>query len=181
MNYGSPGAIIDACTLETFAVTGRLDLLKSHYGVRARWTETIRYEVRRGLLEEPRNQAVLDATWLGEPLDVDFDPESLRRIEQIRRGLGGTKRESMKHLGEAEVIYYLETNAPDWLFVSDDRTAVDFARNRHLNAIDTRQVLTDCYISGEIGCPAAFDLLREMRAAGRGVRVPRNHQLVCPS
>lgn len=67
MNSGSSGAIIDACTLETFAVTGQLDLLKSHYGVRARWTETIRYEVRRGLLEEPRNQAVLDATWLGEP------------------------------------------------------------------------------------------------------------------
>jgi hypothetical protein len=58
-------------------------------------------------------------------VELDCDPAALRLIEQIRRGLGGTKREALKHLGEAEVIYFLEVHAPDWTFVSDDRTAVD--------------------------------------------------------
>jgi predicted nucleic acid-binding protein len=173
--------IIDTCTLENFAVTSRMDLLKSHYGIRGCWTETIQYEISRGLPSEPRLQSVLDATWLGEPIELDCDPAALRLIEQIRRGLGGTKREALKHLGEAEVIYFLEVHAPDWTFVSDDRTAVDFARHRQLNAVDTRQVIADCYSWGEIGCPAAFKLLRAMKAEGRGVRVPRSHQQVCPS
>ena len=114
-------------------------------------------------------------------VELDCGPAALRLIEQIRRGLGGTKREALKHLGEAEVIYFLEVHAPDWTFVSDDRTAVDFARHRQLNAIDTQQVIADLYSWGEIGCPAAFELLRAMKAEGRGVRVPRSHQQVCPS
>jgi hypothetical protein len=54
------------------------------------------------------------------------------------------------------------------------------ARRRGLTILDTPRVLADCYASGEIGCPAAYELLGEMWAKGRGVRMPLSHRDVCP-
>lgn len=173
--------VIDACTLWNFAVVGRLDLLQTRYGHRARWTETIRLELARNVRAEPLLQQVLTAQWLGVAMSIAADVQTLIRIDQIRRGLGATTGDpAMKHLGEAEVIHLLETREPSWIFISDDQPAVDLAKRRGLNAIDTQRVLADCYESGEIGCPDAYDLLLEMQAKGRGVRVPPDHRNVCP-
>jgi len=173
--------IIDACTLVNFAVVGRLDLLEVRYGHRARWTETIRLEITRGLRAEPLLQDVLSVTWLGTPLPIAGDVQTLQRIDRIRRGLGARVGDpATRHLGEAEIIDYLEIHEPSWIFVSDDQPSVDLAKRRGLNAIDTQRVLADCYASGEIGCPDAFSLLLEMLAKGRGVRVPPDHRHVCP-
>lgn len=173
--------IIDTCTLENFAVVGRLDLLEIRYGNRVRWTETIKFEITRGVRAEPLLRDVLNATWLGAPLQVAGDVQTLQRIERIRRGLGAKLGDpATLHLGEAEVIDYLETREPSWIFVSDDQPSVDLAKRRGLNALDTQRVLADCYASAEIGCPDAYNLLLKMQALGRGVRVPPNHRHVCP-
>jgi predicted nucleic acid-binding protein len=173
--------IIDACTLRNFAVVGRLDLLELHYGQRTRWTESIKLEITRGLQAEPSLQDVLDAEWLSDPIEIAGNVQTLQRIERIRRGLGATRHDpATRHLGEAEVIDYLETRGQTWMFVSDDQPAIDFAKRRGLDAIDTQSVLADCYASEEIGCPEAYNLLLKMQALERGVRVPPDHRYVCP-
>jgi predicted nucleic acid-binding protein len=174
--------IIDACTLWNFAVVERLDLLDarfSHRGVR--WTESIQLEIRRHLREEPLLQAVLDSDWLGEPMEILGSPQVLQRIDRIRRGLQASPTDPPTlHLGEAEVIDLLENVHPSWVFVTDDGPAGDLAKRRGLSVLDSVGVLADAYASGEIGCPDAYELLLEMAAKGRGVRIPSNHRLVCP-
>ena len=97
----------DTCTLSNFAVVDRLDLLEERYGYRARWTETVQWEIRRGLSAAPHLQRVLDADWLGEPIEVGGDPIALTEINNIRRGLGAHPSNQTDHLGEAE---------PPWIF-----------------------------------------------------------------
>jgi predicted nucleic acid-binding protein len=174
--------IIDACTLWNFAVVERLDLLDARYSHRGvRWTESIQLEVRRHVREEPLLQAVLNAEWLGEPMEISGSPQVLQRIDRIRRGLQASPADPPTlHLGEAEVIDILETEHPSWVFITDDGPAGDLAKRRGLNVLDSVSVLADCYASGEIGCPEAYELLREMAAKGRGVRVPADHRHVCP-
>jgi hypothetical protein len=171
----------DACTLSNFATVGRLEILEIRYGYRARWTETIQYEVRRGLPADPSLQQILGAGWLGQPVEVDGDRKALREIENIRRGLGGSQADPLQHLGEAEIMYHLGRREPSGIFVTDDRPALDFARNRGLFTLDTSQILAECFQQGEIGCPDAYDLILEMFERNRGVRVPTSHMSVCPS
>lgn len=181
MNSVAGNVIIDACTLQNFVIVDQLDLLKTRYGERICWTETTQFEINRGVRAEPLLQQVLSASWLGVPLQIAGDAQTLQRIDRIRRGLGATRTyPATLHLGEAEIIDFLQTRQPSWIFVSDDQPAVDLAKRRGLNAIDSPQVLADCYAFGEIGCPAAYELLVRMRAAGRGVRVPPDHRHVCP-
>lgn len=174
------GVFLDTCTLSNFAVVDRLDLLDTRYGYRARWTETIRYEVARGARKNAFLQKVLDATWLGEPIEISAGPPVLAEIDRLRRALGGTNAEPTKHLGEAEIIYYLETVERAGMFVTDDRPALDFARRRGVVALDSADVLGECYSQDEIGCPAAYRLLEEMADRGRSVRIPPDHSSVCP-
>jgi hypothetical protein len=47
MSPGVGGVFFDTCTLSNFAIVNRLDLLETRYGYRARWTETVQYEVAR--------------------------------------------------------------------------------------------------------------------------------------
>jgi hypothetical protein len=170
----------DTCTLSNFAVVDRLDLLDTRYGYRARWTETIQYEVRRGLGTSPYLQRVLDANWLGEPVEVGGTPAALIEINNIRRGLGSLEQDQLKHLGEAEIIYHLQHIDVGGIFVTDDQAALDFARRRGVHAFDTRKIMEECYACGEVGCPEAFELLKQMAESDRGVRVPAGHMDVCP-
>jgi predicted nucleic acid-binding protein len=173
VNADDDSVVVDACTLKNFMAVGRLDILEARFGQRARWTQAIQREAAR--LQVP----VVD--WLGTAISVGDDIATLLGVDKIRRGLGATRADpATLHLGEAEAIYYLETQRPAWTFVSDDRPAVDFAVRRGLNAIDTPAVLADCYARNQIGCPDAFELIRQMAQAQRGVRVPPGHWFVCP-
>ena len=181
MNALVGNVFFDTCTLWNFAVVRRLDLLETRYGWRARWTEAVQYEVQQGYnYGEAALRGVLDATWLGEPVQVDDNPKALRAIELIRRALGGSNDEPLKHLGEAEIFYHLETREPTGILITDDGPALDFAKNRRIAAINTSQILAECYSQDEIGCPAAYDLIVEMDSLDRGVKVPSSHMMVCP-
>ncbi|WP_123798652.1 hypothetical protein [Amycolatopsis keratiniphila] len=179
MNAQVGPVLFDANTLINFAVVGRLDLLGDHYGHRAKWTETVRLELHRGRHAEPKIEDILNASWLGKPVEVSGSPSALLQIDLIRRALGGTDAKPFQHLGEAEIIYYIETVNPGTLFVTDDRPALDFAKRRQIFAIDSATVLGECHSYGEIGCPDAYDLLIEMREKDRGVLVPADHSAVC--
>jgi predicted nucleic acid-binding protein len=166
-------AVIDACTLQNFAVVDRIDLLKERFSGHAYWTPAIQYEAGR--------LGISDTGWLGNPIEVGDSVEVTLRIEGLRSALGARRTDpATLHLGEAEAIYYIETHEPSWSLISDDQPAVDFANHRGINAIDTQQVVGDCYEDGKIGCPEAFDLLLAMQAAGRGVRIPPSHWHICP-
>ena len=169
----------DTCSLSNFAAVDRLDLVRTRYGRRVRWTETVRFEISRGLPRYDYLRRVLDAGWLGEPVEITPAPDALREIDLIRRGLGGRPAEPTRHLGEAELIWHLETAARGAVLVSDDRPAAAFARQRGLPVLDSAAVLAECYAHGEVGCPEAYDVLVDMRQNGRGVLVPADHREVC--
>jgi hypothetical protein len=170
----------DTCTLSNFAAVGRLDLLRERYGHRAHWTETVQWEVRRGLPVAPYLRAVVDASWLGEPVEISGLPAALTEINNIRRGLGASPGDQLQHLGEAEIIYHLQFVDIGAFFVTDDQPALDFARRRGVSGFDSRKIMEDSFSMSEVGCPEAFNLLVRMSSLGRGVRVPASHLDVCP-
>lgn len=176
-----PGRIVfDACTLENFAVVGRVDLLQALYQDRSAWTDGTELEVRRGAAERPHLQSLIGDTWLGSPIAVD-EPLVIRQIDRIRRSLGGSPRLPTQHLGEAQVIYHLTAVERDAIFATDDRDAYNLAIRLGMNVVDTPDILRECFDAGLSGCPESFDLLHKMAAAGRGVAVPPSHWYICPS
>lgn len=181
MNAKVGEVFFDTCSLWNFAVVNRLDLLEERYGYRAKWTETVKSEVVRASGGEPRLNRILSCAWLDEPIEIlAASTADLHRIDQIRRALGGLATEPTKHLGEAELIWYLENAAVGSVLISDDRPAASFARGRGIHVIDSARVLAECFSQGEIGCPDAYNLLVEMEQnEGRGVLVPTDHTYVC--
>jgi predicted nucleic acid-binding protein len=175
-----PGRIIfDACTLENFAVVGRLDLLQALYQDRSAWTDGTELEVRRGVAERPHLQALIGSTWLGPPIAAD-EPLALQKIDRIRRSLGGSPRLPTQHLGEAQIIHHISNVESSAIFATDDRDAYNLAQRRGMNVVETPDILRECFDAGLSGCPESFDLLHKMAAAGRGVAMPPNHWYICP-
>ena len=173
--------VVDACTWQNFAVVDGLWVLEARYAGIASWTEAIRNELQRGLRAEPKLQDVLDleTSWLGRP--VRLEGESLDKVDLIRRGIGGTASAPLQHLGEAEAIHFLEQAAGRRvMFITDDGPAADFARRRPsgIQVLDAAAVLADAFAMGDIGCPAAYDMLQAMWNYPREVRVPP-HREVC--
>jgi predicted nucleic acid-binding protein len=172
--------VIDACSLQNFATVDRLHLLEARFQGRAIWVRAVEYEVRRGIEQTRCLERVLRCTWLGDPVDVPTDDVlALVRVEELRRALGGRADRPTEHLGEAESMYYIETVQRSAIFVTDDRPALDFARNRGIAVMSAAEVLHECYTHREIDCPNAYELLQEMAAHGRGVYVPATHHEVC--
>lgn len=182
MSSAAGNVFFDTCTLWNFSVVSRLDLLEKRYGYRARWTETVRYEIEKGANRgDSHLRNVLSAGWLGDPIEFDFDPSELFQVDIIRRALGGTSTNPFQHLAESEILHYIPNYEPTAIFVSDDGPARDYARRRGIITMDSSRVLAECYSYGEIGCPSAYDLLIEMKSKGRnGVNVPATHVAVCP-
>ena len=83
MNARIGDVYFDTCTLSNFAAVGRLNILEERYGHRARWTETVQFEVRRGIAAAPYLRSVLNAEWLGEPIEIgggtSVRPQGIRR------------------------------------------------------------------------------------------------------
>jgi predicted nucleic acid-binding protein len=169
--------IFDANVLWSFAVVDRLDLLEVRYGPRIVWTDAVAWELERKVREEPRLQAVMDATWLAAP--VGFSAPDHGPIARIRSILATPGDHPAMHLGEAEAIYLIEKSMPSATFVTDDGPAADLATRRRLHVMGTLNIMQDCHAMAEIGCPDAWDLMREMERLGRVVRTPNHHTLVC--
>ncbi len=129
----------------------------------------------------PMLWAVAVAGWLGEPLAPD-GPGDVDGVFQLRRQLGGTRREPRRHPAEAEAIHLL-LRYPEYagtVLLTDDRPAADLAAKRGIEVWVSMDLLAQAFSDGHIGCPAAYDLLLDMEQAGRGVHVPPDHQPVCP-
>jgi predicted nucleic acid-binding protein len=170
--------IFDANVLWSFAVVHRLDLLEARYGARIVWTDAVAFELRRRLHDEPSLQAVLDAQWLAEP--IGFVAADQLAIARIRNILATPGDHPAKHLGEAEAIYLIENSMATATFVTDDGPAADLAQRRRIRVMGTVDIMRDCHAMAEIGCPDAWNLMREMERQGRTVRAPDHHSSVCP-
>lgn len=168
---------IDTNVLWSFAVVDRLDLLEVRFSDRLVWTDAVREEVRRNAAREASLRNVLAASWLGEP--HSFVTADLMPISVIRGILADPGDHEAMHLGEAESIHLLETRCIGGLLFTDDRAAVDLAQRRGIKTMTTLQALQDCHAMGEIGCPAAWELMQQMESVGRSVRAPMRHTQVC--
>jgi hypothetical protein len=137
-------------------------------------------DVRRGSAERPYLQALIGASWLGAPIIFD-EPSAVQQIDRIRRSLGGSPGLPMQNLGEAQIIYHLSVVEISATISTDDKDAYSFATRRGLYVTDTPDILRECYEAGLLQCPEAYELLRKMATAGRGVAVPASHWFICPS
>lgn len=169
--------VFDANVFWSFAVVDRLDLLEVRYGPRIVWTDAVAWELQRKVREEPRLQAVLDASWLAEP--VSFSAGDQRTIARIRGILATPGGHPAMHLGEAEAICLIENSMPKATFVTDDGPAADLAAHRQIRVMGTLGIMQDCVAMAEIGCRDAWELMREMERLGRVVRAPAHHSAVC--
>jgi hypothetical protein len=174
--------LVDTCTLINFGVVDRMDLIRAALGPAARWVAAVEREARKSVAHVPSLDHTWCRNWLGEAIDVD-EPADIDAVETLRLALGGTRRKPLQHLGEAQSLRVIATR-PDLagaIFVSDDASAVDLARRNDIPVWTTRHILRACYDTERIGCPEAYELLRDMREShGRGVRVPPDHTTVCP-
>lgn len=119
--------LYDSVTLQHFAVAGSLTLLSSVHkdASEPRWTEQVHREVQAGvglIGSSAACQAVVDFSWLGEPVEGDV-VETL----QLRALLDGSAGAD-EHLGEAESIAVARASGAT--FVTDDGPAYDFASHR---------------------------------------------------
>jgi predicted nucleic acid-binding protein len=169
--------VLDTNVLWSFAVVQRLDLLEVRFASRLVWTDAVRGEIIRNTPSEPRLQAVIDSAWLGEP--VEFTAADLLPISRLRGSLATPGEHPAMHLGEAESIYLIQSRANEATFVTDDGPAADLAKRRGLRVQGTLDLMQDCHAMGEIGCPAAWELMLEMERGGRHVRTPAHHSKVC--
>lgn len=85
--------LFDACTLENFAIVGRLDLLQALYHDRCAWTDGTELEVRPGLRDQAWLQSLSGASWL----QVVADDDAVQQIDRIRRMLGGSSTRPRQH------------------------------------------------------------------------------------
>jgi hypothetical protein len=115
--------VIDACTLVSYHVVGRSDLLRQQFDGRAHWTETIQREAGR--------LGVTGTDWLGAPIEIGGDSVTeIIEVNKIRAALGARPAENATlHLGEAEIIYHLTAHQPGWTFRRTE-PRVRFARLR---------------------------------------------------
>jgi hypothetical protein len=116
------------------------------------------------------------ASWLAAPVGfVAADQPATARIRNILATPGD---HPAKHLAEA--IYLIEKSMATAAFVTDDGPAADLADRRRIRVIGTVDIMRDCHAMAEIGCPDAWNLMREMERQGRTVRAPDHLSSVCP-
>jgi len=164
----------DNTVLVNFACVGRLDLLERILRGRGRWTDVIAFEAQRSGAIYNNLRSIEPAGWLGKPIEVD-DAKEQQLIEQIRRAVfGGTADKPLQHLGEATTCHLISTD-PKFatsFWITDDRVAAEYARGKGITTRDTRDLVSEGVIDGEISQQEGYELLIQMRALGQNVRVP---------
>jgi predicted nucleic acid-binding protein len=165
----------DTTVLCNFASVDRLDLLRSVLNGRGRWTAAVAYEVTRSSRVLPPLADVASDGWLGEPVEVDAEPDIVR-VNQLRRAVfGGTDDQPLQHLGEAETCFVIRdwaAFAGSW-WISDDRESLRFARFQGITTRETVDVVSIAVVNGDVTAEEGFELLKGMADHGRSLRLPR--------
>ncbi|GAA3706295.1 hypothetical protein GCM10022224_084740 [Nonomuraea antimicrobica] len=166
----------DNTVLCNFASVGSLSLLQQILRERGRWTEAIAYEAAQSARFYPDLGKVASDGWLGEPIEID-DPLEVDLVERIRRAVfGGSSREPLRHLGEAQTCHVIR-NRPAYAgsyWITDDRDALDYARRVGITARDTADLMSEGVNDGCCTRSEGYRLLQLMRERGRMLRVPPN-------
>jgi hypothetical protein len=164
----------DNTVLCNFAAVDSLALLEETLAGRGRWVEAIAFEASRSARTYPCLATVERDGWLGKPVEIT-DAHDIAQIERIRRAVfGGPPRQALRHLGEAQTCYVIQT-WPEFAgssWVSDDREALRYARLAGIATRDTAGLLSEAIAVGLVSRTHGFDLLRGMLSAGRHPRVP---------
>lgn len=170
--------LFDAVTLRHFGIAGRLDVLERRYAHHdlPRWSEAVADEIRAGQ-GQPDCNAVLAATWLGQPIAPSA--AELAAVVSLQIGLNEGRRPPTKHLGEAETLYFAEHLGG--IIVTDDNAAFDFSARRlgQGRVRDSIDVLREAVAMGEISASEAHTVVNAVRNSGRYLR--HKHPSTLPS
>lgn len=164
----------DNTVLCNFGVVDRLDLLKSVLNGRGRWTEAVEYEAYRSTrFIAPLTTLFTDGV-LGEAIEVSEESDT-RNVERIRRGVfGGAEDKPLRHLGEAQTCYVIKTwdefDGSWW--ISDDRESLRYARAQGITTAETLDLVRIAVANGDVEASEAFDLMTDMVARQRKLRMP---------
>jgi predicted nucleic acid-binding protein len=155
--------VFDAGPLLAFARVRRLDLLEARYAGRALWTVEVRDEIQRALASIPPLGGILRADWLGEPVRMT-DPADLVEIERLRRALGGTAEQPLRHLGEAATLVLARREGAT--AVLDDRDARRLAHALGVPLTGTLGILRACARAGLLSPEEAWAIVEQMKSTG---------------
>jgi predicted nucleic acid-binding protein len=166
----------DNTVLCNFASICRVDLLQTVLAGRGRWTEAVAYEADQSSRFFPDLAQVAAGGWLNMPIEVSDELE-INDIERVRRAVfGGTEDRPLQHLGEAQTCFLI-LRRPDlagsW-WVSDDKDALRYARHQGITTRETIDLVAIAVAYGEISAANGIDLMRQMVAEGRSLRMPRS-------
>lgn len=163
----------DNTVMCNFACIGRVDLLAAHLRGRGRWVEAVAAEAEASAGHLPDLRRLVNAGWLGEPIEIIEEPH-VRAVERLRIDVfGGTRARPLQHLGEAQSCFLL-TNDPTWsdaAWVTDDRDAYQYAKARGIITRRTVDLFREMVAWSDLTADAAFSLLEEIDGI-RGLRLP---------
>jgi predicted nucleic acid-binding protein len=159
----------DNTVLCNFAAVDRLLLLEKVLDGRGRWSQAVAWEAARSARFLPRLAGLAEAGWLGEPVEIT-DSAELREVDRLRRAVfGGASHLPTKHLGEAETCVLItrrrEFRGAVW--ITDDRSARDFARRRGITTKETFDVMRHACAEGLVPAGEGHRQLAAMAASGR--------------
>ncbi|MEW2321432.1 hypothetical protein AB0926_09970 [Streptomyces griseoincarnatus] len=166
----------DNTVLCNFACVDRIRLLEQILNGRGRWTTAVAHEAKKSAQIKYRSlQPLVGGGFLGEPIEVTDD--EVDAVETVRASFGGTPAKPLEHLGEAETLHVIQTwrefkGNSTW--ISDDRITLSFARKKNITVMDTRDLMAQGCVAGDVMPAEAKRLLEEMWNQGRTVRVPQS-------
>lgn len=155
--------VFDAGPLSAFARVGRLDLLQARYGGRALWTVEVRDEIQRGAARFASVGEILKAEWLGQPIRTT-DPADLLEIEHLRRALGGTAQQPLRHLGEAATLVLARREGATAVLHDLDARRLAVALGVPLTGI--LGILRACAREGLLSPDEAWAIVEQMKSTG---------------
>lgn len=146
-----------------FAAVNRLDLLQQHLRERGRVVAAVAREMRKSANHVPHLGSIDLRAWFGD--EIEFDDAQDLVIEKMRRDVfGGSNREPLKHLGESQTLYLLQSarEFAGSAFLTDDESAYDHAKRQGVDARSTCEILREICALGDLSSAVAHELCTRM-------------------
>lgn len=156
----------DNTVLCNFAAVDRIGLLRELVRENGRWTQAVYAEAMKSRYVLPALSEVAETSLLGEPIEVD-DAELVHQIRVAR--FGGSPGKPTEHLGEAETCHLL-SSVPEYAdskWLTDDRDAYDFGKQKHLVTWDTLDCFVQLAADYVVTAEEALSLMRRMEVNDR--------------